>query len=395
MALQQPPRNADLLDADLRWAGQHPGECLAGLALVFAASVLFTVIVYGYAHKVCGAFTEADQRETMRKSKRLLPAVKSKLTDLEARTAAREKELRDIDAMLAERAGAGSTAQLDALLRRRDQLRSESASKPIVLLPFFPSTLTVVWPIMYTTLGWLIFVVPPYFTPRIRRCELASLSATTGCLYVLFHWPTWVRNFVIGNEGRVVYASTNYDVSRPLFFCQEAVGLGMCILLALVWRKWLYYFQRQWELLSAADGETPSIARAPGIADRLGKSFALWQLSSLVLACGFLSFSYFHWQNIFVFRDYRYLVHAITTHVLWAVTWGLISLPLIAIWHDWYILRMRWFAGIAAEARDKNDAEVQIKALQEIQPIAVWNTVATALVSAGGFVAPLLQHALA
>jgi hypothetical protein len=76
---------------------------------------------------------------------------------------------------------------------------------------------------------------------------------------------------------------------------------------------------------------------------------------------------------------------------MWAVTWVIISMPLIITWHHWYITRMRWFSAIPSVVEDKSKAEIQIKVLQEIQPIPLWNIIATALLSAGGFILPLFK----
>ncbi len=112
------------------------------------------------------------------------------------------------------------------------------------------------------------------------------------------------------------------------------VIFGFCLLLSCLWFQRITYYSVIRSELSA-DSSALQQALSGDEGQELRKMFVHWQLASIVLALGFLFFTNFFWTLVAGYHDQRYLLSAILAHVLWATSWGLISLPVIIKWRHW------------------------------------------------------------
>jgi hypothetical protein len=387
MATGSSPNQADLIDADLAYMAQNPWRILAAAGLIAIVSIIVTLFLYGLVHYLCGTFYETELRDTLREKHH---DIWDKLQQFDVRKRERDAEVQRLDALIATESLNGPTEKMGVLMRRRDQLKAEPTAPPVVAPGYYLSDLSFVWPILYTCLGWLIFLVPPLPSRKPSMKDVRAVLLTTLCLYVMFHWGTWTRNFILSSEKRRVYVGENYDISHVVFFSQEVIGFGFCVLLATAWKKWIDAFLARREFLTSSSGKPMDVILDYEFTDRLATTFALWQAASLILALAFVGFSFFHWNNLFLIRDYRYAPHAFITHFIWGVSWLLLSLPLIVTWQNWTKVRARAIACIATTQQEKPPADVQLKAIQELQPIGIWNAIGTAIVAVVGFLLPLL-----
>jgi hypothetical protein len=207
-------------------------------------------------------------------------------------------------------------------------------------------------------------------------------------------WPTWTRNFLLPDEGRVIYADANFDVSHSIFFLQEFLALITLLLLAILWQQWAdFSVQRQNETIFK--GETPlECALDYRGADSFSLTFVQWQICSIVLACGFVPYTNFFWEYIFRDGDYRYIVHAVIVHTLWLVSWTLISLPLLLTWRQWRAVRAQAIEALVLDAARRQTAvDDSLAKLLNDQPISGWNSVGSMGALVGVFIGPVV-HAM-
>jgi hypothetical protein len=187
--------------------------------LVAALAIVATLIAPGIVAASGGVFYRDGVM------KRLPADVRAKLDAFEAEQERRRSEIRSLDRTLSV-AATDAPRAIPGLLELRTRIANDlrSATAPVAVLPFHLNPQLLLWPAIYTALGWLVVV----FRPRhsgVRMIRSSWLLA--GLLvYVLYEWPLWARNFILSNEGRTVYAYPNADVHFASFVAQELVILG-------------------------------------------------------------------------------------------------------------------------------------------------------------------------
>jgi hypothetical protein len=268
----------------------------------------------------------------------------------------------------------------------------------------------LLWPGIYTSLGILVILCSPndwnWNRPRVQHA--LSLGAI---IYVFYEWPLWVRNFILGNHGRMVYAYPNYDIDPASFWCQELTVLGFAVLIAALWLQWSEQATSiSREVKQEEDGPTYGVFAAQAAA-RLVEHYSKWTYSSVILALGFLFFTNFFWSLVAKYHDQRYLLSAVLAHSLWGVSWVAMSLPTWQLWLDWgrrrsiemeRVLKNREQQGESPSAvpseQDSSpkglhpaNADELSKMIGEADPIKALNFGIANLTAAVSFVLPLIQ----
>ena len=362
---------------------------VALLALAVAlGALLCTMILPGIVAAYGGVFH-------LQGVKGKLPAKAARtLAEYENREKRRQQQIENIDRLFAQPQAANLKPELaNSLLQFRNQLKKEAAeaSPPVVPVPFFPQPQIFLFPALYTSLGWLLLLArPTAHLGRQRGGVLATLLAAVA-IYVFYDWPLWVRNLVPLDEARRIYAYANLDIHALSFATQELMIVGFAVLLATVWWQWSRFFlHRKKELEDNRDAM--AIALDTTTWERLSATFTQWQVCSVLLAIGFLFATSFYWKIEARFHDPRYQMSAISIHLLWGVTWVLLSSPLMITWREWERVRTQALSSLLSEpgvTAEKIGAVNNL--LTSMQPLSP----ATVLVSAGGalgsFVLPLLQ----
>jgi hypothetical protein len=360
-----------------------------GIALI---AISLTLILRGYIAYSEGVFFETQLRQ------KIPTEAQKQLNTFEELKKSREAEIKGIDILLSDLLKDPSKAdKVPGLLDARNQLITEvrSMDSPIKLQPFYLSDTMLLWTWLYMCLGWIIFLMKPKnVTVKQSFSALQKTLTITAMLFIAYRWPTWLRNFALGNEAQRVFAAANYSVSPVYFYTQEVIVFGLCFLIALIWRQWtLFYLSRDVELKSeAAREDILEQAFSPVLVNRLSETFIRWQAVSVVLALAFLLYTNVFWQYVVKYKDQRYIVSAVIIHLLWGATWLIISLPLLRTWYSWYITRTKALALIPTRASTENSvADVEIKALTEINPIPLWNIAGSSLTAIIAFLLPLLN----
>jgi len=250
----------------------------------------------------------------------------------------------------------------------------------------------LVWVCQYACLGWLLVILAPYRSGMFHhRKDIAQFFLMTLLIYGVYEWTVWMRNFVLTNEKRLVYSFANWDICPSGFVMQEINTLIFAALLSLVWLNWLqYYNQCRGEKPPASDpysGITDT-----QIHDNLLKTYIHWQLCSVALALGFISFTSGFWTIIIHEHDMRYLVAALTIHLLWAVSWLIISLPLLTRWYRWYLIKSNAIRALwETDNVDLAAKEFRLSLIKESNPFSVLSFSASGAISIISFIFPVIQ----
>src|SRR4029077_11159798 len=97
-----------------------------------------------------------------------------------------------------------------SLLSLRSSYKRElEKHPPITLLPLYQHPIMYFWPIVYTCLGSLVFLLPPRCSGLNQlKTSFKSTALVTLGIYFFSTWPMWMRNFVLTTQarGRVVFA---------------------------------------------------------------------------------------------------------------------------------------------------------------------------------------------
>jgi hypothetical protein len=360
---------------------------LAGRILF--AGILFGLFIPGVLYYFTGTFSSTNVANKLPANEKLLwEAHENNVKDL-------KESVRLLDARIADLALHGSPAKdVSALVEERSKLYSllqaVKGQLPFHLNGFYLGTLMFVWPIFYICISWLVFLFSPKYP---FRWKLRSRLLLFGGTFVLYRWPTWVRNlYFLRNIERHVYVNGNWDISIPSFFVQESQAALACVLLVGLWIKWADFFpiwrahvRNNLLIRNAEEKQTAEFGK------QLLALFVHWQLCSVILAGAFVPYTYFFWNYVIDYGDKRYLAHALIMHGLWGVTWLLISLPLVWTWYEWN-LRYRLGAGIAHRRGSPNDADEFKVDVGSV--VGSWNVVGSLVGAALTFGFPLIKEIL-
>jgi hypothetical protein len=375
----------------------NPVKKLREAAVVVIIAFVWGMWIPGLISYAGGVFYNKDLEPRLPKSAR------TKLKTYQDRRENLISRIKKIDISLlhleSARGNPRSVQELTTLVTQRSQLKQELDSlkkPPVILSGFYLSPTMLLWPVAYTALGLLIFIFPPPPSPEPLSRKVRQVALISLVIILMYRWPTWARNFLFYGEGRVIYSDTNFDIYPVGFFMQEALGFTLSVLLACLWYQWSTFFRlRQQALaaeLSAPAGDHLKVAIDQASTHRLSATFIHWQVCSVILALGFAVWTWFYWDAVVASGDQRYLVHAVIVHALWAISWVLLSLPLLVTWYVWQSNRLQAIAAVVTGPLPPDTKpEAVLKALSELQPIGFWNLAASTIIAAISFLLPILQ----
>jgi hypothetical protein len=364
------------------------------LVLIPLASIVVGLIIPALIAYATGVFYSADIKGQI--NGKIKEPAKSKIKEfdeqknqLELRIkAARQVVLRRTDKSPAEVAESINALKgLDAY-----ETELENREPPLNVVPFFLNEIMLIWAVEYTLLGWLILILNPASLAPIKRWGRPLALITLG-LYVTYQWPNWMRNFVLTDEGRHVYAFANRDLSPWSFWTQEVNTTLYCLLLAVLWLQWAAFFDHRRSQLQVELGRNPlEAALSASSLRRLSYTFLHWQACSVLLAVAFVFFTGTFWKFVVAHKDLRYIIPAITIHVVWGITWWLVSLPLLVTWYRWQWCRSQAIEALASHgAGTKDEVELKLSLLAKAKPVEFWNLVASGVIAVASFVWPLVK----
>jgi hypothetical protein len=272
----------------------------------------------------------------------------------------------------------------------KDTLRgSDPPQSPVVLVPLISAPTLLYDPVAIACLGWLVLLARPNgFRMRSRvNHPWAVVPLMSLGLLAVKDWPQFMRNFLLNAVGRdrTIVAYPNWDVGPFSFLYQEFAAFLFTFLLAILWCQWA---ERLDDVRAKKrTGRPEDQVFDPKRIEELTYAYIHWQVASLLLSIPFFLTTWFYWPLILRDRDFRYIPSAITMHLLWAVSWALISLPLAFDWHHWSVMRSAAIAKLRKTSREAH----QLDALKELQPVSLVNLVGTGIGAVAGFVLPFVN----
>jgi hypothetical protein len=294
-----------------------------------------------------------------------------------------------IDQRLLDVATNAKEENIESLLRLRQHLQNwkDGTEPPLKIASYYLDDIMPLWPLFYACMGWIVFVLKPEPIPRkaIRQHLLPLLTLVV----LTYRWPTWIRNTPIGRIGRKTYSFANFDVSVSGFVTQEVMALIVSLLIVIVWIQWSHFWHScRHATTSTSDpvADTLDFRRVW----RLQDLFLQWQVVSVVLFGAFSYYTYFFWKRVAVEGDPRFFAQAVSIHLLWIATWGVISLPLIDSLRQWSRGRDQAVSQLLLN-KDSKENQAILAAIDRLQPISLWNLGGSTIMVLGSIVIPIVQ----
>jgi len=365
-------------------------DILARAFAIAALGLFLGLVCRGALAYACGVFSEAQVEA------KLPEASRAELERFREEQASRIRLLAQLEEQL------GSTPSPE-MLRASQELRDrlKSATPPVRIIAFLFSDTMLLWPLLYTTLGWLVFLLAP--SSHLPWYRLGSRALPWALvIYAAYRWPTVLRASFPQATNRRIFAAANWDISPPYFIGQEATVFLFLLLVAAVWVQWSNHtLEVRWRLAQAPRDPLRYVT-SDELVGELAEEYSRWRIASVALAAGFLGYTGYFWGVLVTASDQRYLASAVIIHAIWATTWGILSQPLVVRWREWSRRRTKVIlslveSSLSTRAGKKShekmpleEGKVAADLLREVVPISQSSVILTAITAAVSFFAPLL-----
>jgi hypothetical protein len=247
---------------------------------------------------------------------------------------------------------------------------------------------------------YFIFTGTLYLISRqkFKNHEFKQILVTGFTIYLLVGWPNYFRNFAFteylpfdNSHGRTVYSYVHWDIDKFGFLLQEVRILSMFLLTAALWQVWINDFKAVRNYCKVWT-EKPVVLEMLGErAGALNEEFSRWQIHSLLLVGGFLCWTYFFWNSVSDLGDTRYVFTAIFIHVVWALSWILLSLPLLEMGKMWSRYRSNALNSLVGRESSSAFSESSFRLFLEATPISSFSIFTASAAALGSFLLPIVQ----
>jgi hypothetical protein len=279
---------------------------------------------------------------------------------------------------------------LETLLKLRETYRNDLTrlKSPIIVSPFYNNRSAYYFLVCYIFLSISIFLLKPESSTKLNRKKILQ---STLFVYIGWTFTTWLRNFVFYDDGRTIFSYVNYDISPSSFILQEFRTLVMAFLVAVLWQQWIKYYDKVCQETASWENDSASLLSMIKRADVVSNMFNKWQVNSVIIVAAFLPWTFFYWINVMYYGDSRYVVAALFMHVYWAISWILITLPLIHVYQKWTKLKSKTLATAAIKTDKKPEVDREINFLKELNPLTDFQISFAAVVSISSFLLPFVN----
>lgn len=349
---------------------------------VFVLILLWTIVIPAAVAYRDRAFYSRDLEA------RLSSAPRRLINEFHERKRLYEQIIRSVDAGIATRITSGGALSEIAALQATRQSYEAVVSKltpPIAVVGFEENTTPYLFAVAYLFLTSLLSSMVVEFSDRSHYWRAVAFG-TAG--YILYEWPTWVRNLLPDSEARKTFAFVNFDMSAGSFYLQELRVLLMFLIMGLICQKALHNESkisravRDW---SGIAGGRPELINRAAVVNQL---FSRWQWQSLILAAAFLPWTYLFWYELDTLSDTRYLVSGMLMHMAWLGLWYVLSLPLLTALKAWSAYRNDV---LAASAAGGQDVEKLLMLLKDVDPPSTIQLMGVSAAAAISFVLPIFN----
>ena len=323
------------------------------ILLLVLTSVIITVIIPGVFSFIGGTFYASDIKSKIPKPKF------DKLTEFDNHTANLDSQIQRVDNKIntyltdTERKSAFT---IDELIKLKDKLlfEKQNAKPPLSLIPYYLNPQMLLWLGIFAAFFLLIYLLLAEQNTRIIFTR--KLFSFSILVYIFYEWPLWLRNFVLTNKGRTVYAYPNFDIDKYSYFCQEFIIYFFCLLATILITVSLQLYNSKVKVETEENDTNKFLI----LSSYYSTAYRNWFIHSTVLALVFLSFTGFFWRLVFAYGDQRYVISALNAHVLWALCWVAISLNLLRY--------MQQFDKAKRDILRSNPDDKTLKIVMEHQP---------------------------
>lgn len=162
------------------------------------------------------------------------------------------------------------------------------------------------------------------------------------------------------------------------------------MLITLIIYYWIEYFEIRRSEIEKENEHPLTELTDTSIQNRLSFTFIQWQVASILLGLGFFGYTKYFWDVVFAAGDHRFIFHAIIMHIIWALTWVVISLPLLITQFDWFKIKQSVILNSLIDSSNSLDKNILLT--KEIEPIGFWNIGISGAVSIISFFYPILKN---
>jgi hypothetical protein len=186
------------------------------IIFIIMGSILVTVILPGIIAQLTGTFYKEDLVSKIPTDK--VKSYKDHEDDLKKFN----RGLFAIDTMISKKLANPGDIKINevlGLITLREKIIKNSSVKnaPINLIPFYLNPQMLLWFGIYSALGLLIYLI----NKKSNICLRFITPFLFGCLlYLFYEWPLWLRNFILNQTGRTVFAYPNFDIDKCSFAYQ-------------------------------------------------------------------------------------------------------------------------------------------------------------------------------
>lgn len=349
------------------------------IILLFLTSVFITVIIPGIFSSIGGTFYLADIKAKISKVET------NKLIEFDNQTKLLDSQIalsnKQINSFLSDTV-LSSSFSLDELLKLKEKLITEKQNlkPPISLIPYYLNPQMLLWLGIYAAFFLMIYLLLKEQNIKVRFSK--SNFGLSLLVYFFYEWPLWLRNFVLTNKGRTVYAYPNFDIDKYSFFCQEFIIYFFCLLATILITISMETSNKKEKIEEEPDDTNKFLI----LSTYYSTAYRNWFIHSAILALGFLSFTGFFWRLVFTYGDQRYILSALNAHVLWALCWVAISLNLLRF--------MQQFEKTKREILRNSPDDKTLKIVMEHQPANNLTLIISGIASLATFLLPLLKTIL-
>ncbi|MGA3067023.1 MAG: hypothetical protein ABSF29_09270 [Tepidisphaeraceae bacterium] len=323
-------------------------------------------------------------------------ALKSALRDLGISIRNADAELAKANCSESVVATTQPSERLDSLVALQSKIAQALQDRPLVVVPFYGSLYTPLWFWTFLTIGVMLRVFYPgaieSILPRGENIAYERWSWKTtwwvgAGIFLFFEWPSWYR-YAFPPRGEVIPSAlfyTNFYADKLSCFIENALDLLYSVLLAAIWGQWLSFYAKlkTWPLSDAGDDFARTID--PIFARRLSAAFLHWVIMSTLLASSYVFDTVFYWRIVTASGGANSILQAVLEHTVWAVSWIILSLPLIYLYWSWTDMRAKALSGLNKKG-EPTDGQRWL--LEQSKPLSVWVVV---VANAGAVIAFLFS----
>jgi hypothetical protein len=214
---------------------------------------------------------------------------------------------------------------------------------PLSLQPYYLHIVSYFWPIIFFCISIVAFFAQPTRT-NTKHLRIWIIVIVALLIYISFALPLFIRTKYATtlDQGRVVYAFSNPDISMPSFIAQNLNFFMLSLLLSIVWQQWVTFaFRRRQHVRNILREADEDCKIDLSLLHDSSYLLLRWQFVFVILSFGFSIYSVIFWTQIVRFGDARFMLEALIGHFLWIVTLFLTALPLIITWRGWNSINPR------------------------------------------------------